>query len=104
LATLSFITKGEYAMTLNNHETGSNSSSPFVYLQGGAGMGQMWLPHIAQLSNFHSPVFESFRQGRTGKNAAEVLVNKIKEWLTIHPRAEPRKMEQCCNAACLATA
>jgi pimeloyl-ACP methyl ester carboxylesterase len=91
-------------MALNNHETGSNSSSPFVFLHGGAGMGQMWQPHLAQLSDLRSPFFDLSRQGQEGKKAAVVQVNKIKKLLPIPRRAEPRKMEPCCNATCLATA
>jgi hypothetical protein len=90
-------------MTLNNSETGSNSSSPFVFLHGGAGMGQMWQPHIAQLSDSHSQVFELSRQDQEGKNAVVVRVNKIKEWLLKFRRPEPRKIEQCCINNCLAS-
>jgi len=89
-------------MALNNQETGSNSSSPFVFLYGGAGMGQMWQPHLAQLSDVHSPVFDRSRQGQEGKNAGVVQVNKIKEWIPVPRRVEPRKMGQCRNNTCLA--
>jgi hypothetical protein len=91
-------------MTISNLGTGSNFSSPFVFLYGGAGMGQVWQPHIAQLIDFHSPVFDPSRQGQEGKKAAEVQLKKIKKWLPIVRRAEPRMMEQCCTATCLAAA
>jgi hypothetical protein len=90
-------------MALNNYKTGSNSSSPFVFLQGGAGMGQMWQPHLAQLSDFHSPIFELSGQSPEEKKAAVIQVNKIKKWLPTPRRAQPREVKQCCNTTCLAT-
>lgn len=90
-------------MALNNYKTGSNSSSPFVFLQGGAGMGQMWQPHLAQLTDFHSPVLDLAKQDQEGKKAGVVQENKVKKWLPIPRRAEPREMEPCRNNACLAT-
>ena len=89
-------------MALNYQETGSNSSSPFVFVHGGAGVGWMWQPHIAQLTDLHSPVFDLSRQDQEGNKARVVQVNKIKGWLRIARRAEPRKMEQCRNNICLA--
>lgn len=90
-------------MALNNYKTGSNSSSPFVFLQGSAGMGQMWKPHLAQLNDLHSPVFERSGQGQDEKKAAVIPVDKIKNWLPIPRRAQPREVKQCCNSTCLAT-
>ena len=90
-------------MALNNYKTGSNSSSPFVFLQGRSGMGQMWQPHLAQLSDFHSPVFELSGQGPEEKKAAVIQVNKLKKWLPTPRRAQPREVKQCCNTTCLAT-
>jgi hypothetical protein len=90
-------------MALNNRETGSNSSSPFVFLHGGAGVGWMWQPHLAQLTDLHSQVFELSRQAQEGKKASVVQVNKIEKWLSMPQKPVHREMEQCCLNTSLAT-
>jgi len=91
-------------MALNYQETGSNSSSAFVFVHGGAGAGWMWQAHIEQLTDFHSQFLDLSRHAQEGKKAGVVQVKKIKEWLDIARKAEPRKMEQCGNTTCLTTA
>ena len=90
-------------MALKNQNTGSNSSSPFVFLHGGAGAGWIWQPHSAQLSNYHSQFLDQSRHDREGKKAGDVQENKVKKWLPIPQKTETREVEQCCLNTCLAT-